>query len=262
MLATITTTTEKQKCIVKHLLEDPTLSERQIARLCDSTQQYVNWLRKKLMRELHGSSKIEEKKKEYNKEVRDTKKYAGPGTSEAVRALGKDYAETIEKLSEKRSWFTNVLVDLGFESMLMAFQFAKIDPKDIPRKVEEFDNPEKFKEFVRKYLTAMIEASSDATSAILERDKKIRQLENTVKIAAELLKAQKRVIEELLLKINIAETLISRYGLQDEYIQTLMQANIIQVLTNALFEPAQSQPQAQKATAEAMITVQRENSGR
>jgi len=67
MSATITTTTEKQKCIVKHLLEDPTLSERQIARLCDSTQQYVNWLRKRLMRELHGSSKIEEKRRNTTK---------------------------------------------------------------------------------------------------------------------------------------------------------------------------------------------------
>jgi predicted mannosyl-3-phosphoglycerate phosphatase (HAD superfamily) len=256
MLATITTTTEKQKCIVKHLLEDPTLSERQIARLCDSTQQYVNWLRKKLMRELHGPSKIEEKKKEYNEEVRDTKRYAGPGTSEAVRALGKDYAETIEKLSEKRSWFTNVLVDLGFESILMAFQFAKIDPKDIPRKVEEFNDPEEFKRFVRKYLTAMLESSTDATNAILERDKKIKQLENALKVAAALFWGVKRRVEELSQKMNIAETLISRYGLQDEYMQMLVQADIIQVLTNALFEPAQSQTQTQKATAEATMKQQ------
>jgi len=259
MLATITTTTEKQKCIVKHLLEDPTLSERQIARLCDSTQQYVNWLRKKLMRELHGSSKIEEKKKEYNEEVRDTKRYAGPGTSEVIRALGKDYAETIEKLSEKRSWFTSVLVDLGFEAMLIAFQLAKIDPKDIAKKVEEFDNPEKFREFVRRHLTAMIEAGTDAASAILERDKKIRQLENAVKVLAELYKAQKKVIKDLSHEMTITKALITKYGLLDEYIRMLIQGEIINALMGI---PTQSQPQAQKATAEATITMQKENSGR
>ena len=67
MLATITTTTEKQKCIVKHLLEDPTLSERQIARLCDSTQQYVNWLKKKLIVNCMDSQRLRKKRRNTRK---------------------------------------------------------------------------------------------------------------------------------------------------------------------------------------------------
>ena len=188
--------------------------------------------------------------------MKDTKRYAGPGTSEAVRALGRDYAETIEKLSEKRSWFTSVLMDLGFEAMLIAFQFAKIDPKDIAKKVEEFDDPEKFKEFVRKHLAAMIEASTDATSAILERDKKIKQLEEVARVLSAIAAGLRRTIDYVSLKLNVAETLISKYNLQEEYINMLMQANIIQVLTNALFKPAQSQTQTQKATAEATMKQQ------
>jgi hypothetical protein len=248
MMPMVEVTTSLQECIMNYLVKDPTMSDGQIAKLCGTSHQYVNKLRKKL------AAKMESSQSEEGRDGGEKgRKYVGTGISEVMKALGKEYAETIEKLGEKRTWFTSVLVDLGFESILMAFQYARIDPKDIPRKIEEFDDPEKFKEFVRKYLAAMIESSTDATNAILERDKRIKQLETALKVITTLFGGLKRRVEELALKMNIAEMLISKYGLQEEYIQMLMQADIINALTRIPVETKQEQFPTEQKKEERMV---------
>jgi transcriptional regulator with XRE-family HTH domain len=253
-----------RECVETHYLKNPNLSVSDLARLCgvhkSTVSRILQKIRSEAQREVEKLKEALERpeiaemiERELEKrrgargrsaeegETRERVRFVGTGISEVLKELGKDYAETVRILSEKRSWFTSVLVDLGFESMLMAFQYAKIDPKDILRKVEEFDDPDKFKEFVRRHLAAMIEASADAVSAILERDKRIRQLENALKVASAIAAGLRKTVEDLTLKLNVAEALISRYGLQDEYVSALMQANIVHALTKIPFEAPQAQ---------------------
>jgi len=239
-----------RECVETHFAKNPNLTSSELAKLCGITRQYAHMLRNKIITEARRLAEdVREKeltpalKKEVKSE--ETRRFIGTGISEVLKALGREYAETIEKLSEKRSWFTAVLVDLGFESMLMAFQYAKIDPKDILRKVEEFDDPDRFKEFVRRHLAAMIEASADAVKAIVERDKRIQQLENVIRVLSAVSAGLKKTVDDLTLKLNMAEMLISKYNLQEEYVNTLMQANIIHALTRIPLEA----PQLQEAVA-------------
>ena len=241
-----------RECVETHFAKNPNLTSSELAKLCGITRQYAHMLRNKIITEARRLAEdVREKeltpalKKEVKRESEETRRFIGTGISEVLKALGREYAETIEKLSEKRSWFTAVLVDLGFESMLMAFQYAKIDPKDILRKVEEFDDPDRFKEFVRRHLAAMIEASADAVKAIVERDKRIQQLENVIRVLSAVSAGLKKTVDDLTLKLNMAEMLISKYNLQEEYVNTLMQANIIHALTRIPLEA----PQLQEAVA-------------
>jgi uncharacterized protein YutE (UPF0331/DUF86 family) len=232
-----------RECIETHYAKNPNLSAYEIAKLCNCDPSYVYRVLDKITREAKRlAEEISEKglTPSLKREVREeTRRFVGTGISEVLKALGREYAETIEKLSEKRSWFTAVLVDLGFESMLMAFQYAKVDPKDVLRKVEEFDDPDKFKEFVRRHLAAMIEASADAVKAIVERDKRIRQYENALRVLSAISAGLKKTVDDLTLKLNMAEMLISKYNLQEEYVNTLMQANIIHALTRIPLEVPQ-----------------------
>ena len=253
-----------RECVETHYLKNPNLSVSDLARLCKVHKSTVSRILQKIRSEASEDVKklkealekpeiaeIIEKELEKRRgtkrkateesETRERVRFVGTGISDVLKELGKDYAETVRILSEKRSWFTSVLVDLGFESMLMAFQYARVDPKDILRKVEEFDNPEKFKEFVRKHLAAMIEASADAVNAILERDKRIRQLENALRVTSAIAAGLKKTVNDLTFKLNIAEMLISKYNLQEEYVNTLMQANIIHALTRIPLEAPQAQ---------------------
>jgi transcriptional regulator with XRE-family HTH domain len=261
-----------RECVETHYLKNPNLTVSDLARLCGVHKSTVSRILQKIREEASAEVKklkealekpelaeiiereLEKRRGAKSKsgeegETRERVRFVGTGISEVLKELGKDYAETVKILSEKRSWFTSVLVDLGFESMLMAFQYAKVDPKDIARKVEEFDNPEKFKEFVRKHLAAMVEASADAVNAILERDKRIRQLENALRVVSAIAAGLKRTVDDLAFKLNIAESLISRYGLHEEYVNALMQANIVHALTRVPLESPQ-EPQAQVAQGE------------
>jgi hypothetical protein len=236
-----------RECVETHFVKNPDLSPSELARLCGISRQYAYMLKKEIMaqggklgEEVRNKELPPGVKKEIKEEIKETRRFVGTGISEVMKALGREYAETIEKLSEKRSWFTAVLVDLGFESMLMAFQYAKVDPKDILRKVEEFDDPDKFKEFVRRHLAAMIEASADAVKAVLERDKRIQQLENALRVLSAITAGLKKTVDDLTLKLNMAEMLISKYNLQEEYVNTLMQANIIHALTRIPLETTQT----------------------
>jgi hypothetical protein len=170
----------------------------------------------------------------------DSAKTAFVGRGDAVqKTLASEYAELVKQLTEKTKWFNQALVEIGFNSLLAAFQYARIDPKEIAEKVEEFKDPEEFVGFVMKYIYAMIEASSESVKAIVERDAKIEKYEKALRILGAMVRAREKVIRDLTRNLQVANAILTKYGLMDEYVAASVQAQLIEQLTI----PAQPAPQ-------------------
>jgi len=157
-------------------------------------------------------------------------RYVGTGISEVMRTLGSEYAELLKTITEKTRWFTDALVKIGWLSTIYAFQYARIDPKEIPKKIDEFRDSDKFVEFVNKYLTAMIQASTDATNTILNLEKELNKYKDAFKAAVAFAKAYRKYAKELNKQLEVAKAIITKYGLTEEFSNALMQMNVLESL--------------------------------
>jgi hypothetical protein len=93
-----------------------------------------------------------------------------------ARTLDQEYAELISQLTEKTGWFNQVLTDLGFYSILLAFQAARVPPGKVPEMVEKFRRPEEFTGFVKDQLSALMAAVQNS-ERILELEDRVKELE-------------------------------------------------------------------------------------
>jgi len=157
-------------------------------------------------------------------------RYVGTGISEVMKTLGSEYAELLKTVTEKTRWFNDALVEIGWLSTLYAFQYARLSPKEITKKVNEFRDPGKFVEFVNKYLTAMIQASTDATNTILNLEKELSKYKDAFKAAVALAKGYRKYAKELNKQLEIAKSLITKYGLTEEFTNMLMQMSVLESL--------------------------------
>jgi hypothetical protein len=98
---------------------------------------------------------------------------------------------------------------------------------------------------VNKNLSAMVEASGSAVKAILERDTKIDKYEQALRLTALIIKAQRREISRIDAKLQIAEALLMRYGLLEEYIYANAQKSVLEALALTITQPQQPQTQPQ-----------------
>jgi DNA-binding transcriptional regulator GbsR (MarR family) len=155
----------------------------------------------------------------------------GAGINEILRAINQDYAETIRMLGSKTHWFQEALLEIGWISMVMAFQYAKIDVKDLPNKVEEFKDADNFVSFVTQYLVAMVQSSKEGVEAILERDREISKLRDAVKILAAMVKGLKKLNNDLTKQNEIMSNILSNRGLMEEYIEALNQKALLEAIT-------------------------------
>ena len=167
---------------------------------------------------------------EGEKKTEKVGRYVGTGISEVMKTLGSEYAELLKTVTEKTRWFNDALVEIGWLSTLYAFQYARIDPKDISKKVDEFKDSDKFVGFVNKYLTAMIQASTDATNTILNLEKELSKYRDALKVAGALIKGYKRYVKELNKYLEAARAVITKYGLTEEYSNMLMQMSVLESL--------------------------------
>jgi transposase-like protein len=130
-------------------------------------------------RKIFGESEVKteavEKKPRETKETREPR-VRGSGINEVLRVLGQEYAEVIKHVTEKVDWFTDVVVDIGFYSVIAAFQFARVDPKTVLEKIEGFKDPEEFKKEVLKYLEAMIRAGTEGAETIKRLQDEVNRL--------------------------------------------------------------------------------------
>jgi hypothetical protein len=154
------------------------------------------------------------------------------GFREVYRALGQEYADIIRMVMERTGWFTEALVSIGWWSMLAAFQYARIDPKDVPRRVEQYEDAEAFVRDVINYLTAMIQASSDAVNTITNLQREAERYRNVAKVLAGIVNGLRLQLSDTTRKLEVAQALLSRYGLLEEYASAIAQLAIVESLTN------------------------------
>jgi len=225
--------TPSQMCIVEELKAGKDFKE--IAEKCNVHVKTVrNWARKL------GIAEEGRIRGETSGGDGGSAKTASVGRGDMVqKTLASEYAEMIKQLTEKTKWFNQALVEIGFNSLLAAFQYARIDPKEIAEKVEEFKDPREFVDFVMNYIYAMIEASSEGVKAIVERDMKIDKYEKALRILGAMVRAREKVIRDLTRNLQVANAILTKYGLMDEYVAASVQAQLVEQLTI----PAQPVPQ-------------------
>jgi len=182
--------------------------------------------------------------------TRGETRYVGTGVAEVMKVLGGEYADLLKTVLEKTQWFTEALVNIGWLSTIAAFQYARVDPKDIPKKLSEFQDAGKFVEFVGKYLIAMIQGSADATNIILEKDRELSKWVNASKTLAAIVKGLKVQVKDLTRQLEIAQALMTKYGILEEFVNALAQHRIIEALALA---PIQTQEVKEEGKVEVSV---------
>lgn len=229
---------EKIKCVAKWKAQG--LSVRQIADACKIPYPTVEYYIKKYLSGDRSQS------------TRSTASQAQPETPPAPRGspeggafrdiyriLGQEYASMLKTVMDKTGWFTEALVSIGWWSMIAAFQYARIDPKDIPRRVEQYKDAEAFVRDVTNYLTAMIQASSDAVNTITSLQMDVERYKNASRVLAGIVNALKLQLRDTTRKLEVAQALLSRYGLLEEYANAVAQIAIVESIALMPLKPAE-----------------------
>jgi len=152
------------------------------------------------------------------------------GFREVYRALGQEYADIIRMVTERTGWFTEALVNIGWWSVLAAFQYARVEPKDIPRKIEQYKDSEAFVKDVTNYLTAMIQAGSDAVNTITNLQREAERYRNVAKVLAGIVKGLRLQLRNTTQRLEVAQALLLRYDLLEEYANAIAQLAIVESL--------------------------------
>jgi hypothetical protein len=152
------------------------------------------------------------------------------GFREVYRALGQEYADIIRMVVEGAGWFTEALVNIGWWSVLAAFQYVRVGPKDIPRKIEQYRDSEAFVRDVTNYLTVMIHASSDAVNTIARLQREVERYRNVAKVLADIVKGLRLQLRNTTQRLEVAQALLLRYDLLEEYANAIAQLAIVESL--------------------------------
>jgi len=171
--------------VAKAIRENPDITTSELERSLGIDKSTINKVIKRYYNEVMGrSASVAKPPREEGakvEEARSATRVGGgggaAGFAEVMRTLGREYAEVLKKVTEKVDWFTDVVMDIGFNTVLAAFQFAKIPPERFMDKVEEFKDPNEFKAHVLSYLDAMLKSSSDGAARLVELEDERRRLE-------------------------------------------------------------------------------------
>jgi hypothetical protein len=222
-----------EECVKK--LHAEGVSYRKIAEICGGSKDKVL----RFVKQLKGGSQRETGQERPGRGEEARGSPSGAMTREIYRVLGREYASILETVLEKTSWFNEALVSIGWWSMIAAFQYARIDPKDIPRRIEQYKDAEAFVKDVTSYLTAMIQASSDAVNTITSLQREAERYKNVARILAGIVNGLKLQLRDTTRKLEIAQALLSRYGLLEEYANAVAQLTIIESIALTPLKPAE-----------------------
>ena len=225
-----------EDCVKK--LHAEGVSYRKIAEVCGGSKDKVL----RFIKQMKGGQQQEtgrERSSRGEQAVEARGSPSGAMTREIYRVLGREYAGILETVLEKTSWFNEALVNVGWWSIIAAFQYARIDPKDIPRRVEQYKDAEAFVKDVTNYLTAMIQASSDAVNTITSLQREVERYKNVARVLAGIVNALKAQLRDTTRKLEVAQALLSRYGLLEEYANAVAQIAIIESIALTPLKPAE-----------------------
>jgi hypothetical protein len=223
-----------EECVKKLYAEG--VSYRKIAEVCGGSKDKVL----RFVKQLKGGSQREtgQERPSRGEQVAEARgSPSGAMTREIYRVLGHEYASILKTVLEKTSWFNEALVSIGWWSMIAAFQYARIDPKDIPRRVEQYKDAEAFVKDVTNYLTAMIQASSDAVNTITSLQREVERYKNAARVLAGIVNALKLQLRDTTRKLEVAQALLSRYGLLEEYANAVAQIAIVESIALMPLKP-------------------------
>jgi hypothetical protein len=237
---------EKIKCVAKWKAQG--LTVRQIADACKIPFPTVQYYIKKYLSGDRGQS-VRSATTQAQAEATSVARGSPEGGAfrDIFRILGQEYASTLKTVLEKTSWFNEALVSIGWWSMIAAFQYARIDPKDIPKRVEQYKDAEAFVRDVTNYLTAMIQASSDAVNTITSLQREAERYRNASRVLGGIVNALRLQLRDTTRKLEVAQALLSRYGLLEEYANAVAQIAIVESIALMPLKPAEPTNQKEEA---------------
>jgi len=145
-----------------------------------------------------GKGKSEEKSEKSEKEKKTTV------TTAPLRILDRSYAEILTHLTAKVDWFSEVMVQVGFTSTMIALQSANINISESFERIEEFrDNPRAFVQYIDRYLSALWKAKEHAQD-IVELEEERDKLALKLYIALTALENLKKQRDDYYLKARVA----------------------------------------------------------
>ena len=160
-----------------------------------------------------GKERKDEGKKE-EKEERPKQRTVVRGSVPPLKILDEGYASALTHLTTKMDWFSEVMMEIGFSSTMMAFQSAQIPIDDAFDRITDFrENAGEFVDFVLKYQKALWQAKDEAGVLVkLEEDREKLRLKLYMTLQAlENIKDQRN---EYYIKARMAMSCMDESGLR------------------------------------------------
>jgi len=161
-----------------------------------------------LKKELSQVREVEDVEEELegskSKKLKKSSDHQRPGTGREItlEALDKSHAKIVQNVTERVSWFADVLNEIGFYATLLAMQVAKVPPEELYTKIAEFKNPQSFAAFVKEYLNALFQAKEKAREIIKYR-KKLMALDVKLALLEEVAEQLKQQRDEAIMNLYI-----------------------------------------------------------
>ena len=160
-----------------------------------------------------GKERKDEGKKE-EKEAQPKTKTVVRGSVPPLRVLDEGYASSLKHLTTKLDWFSEVMMEIGFSSTMMALQAAQLNINEAFERIPGFrDDPQVFIEFVDRYLSALWKAKDEAVAIVaLEEDLEKARLK--LYMALQAIENVKNQRNEYYIKARMAMSCMDEAGLR------------------------------------------------
>ena len=196
----------------------------------EKARKYAKQVRDELRRlEKQEKAEQSEEKEEKKKEKRTRESHyqqAGTGRKITLEALDRSHAKLVQNITERVSWFADVLNEIGFYATLIAMQQAKVPPDELYDRIIDFRDPQEFADFVREHLVALLEAKEEAQT-IMEYRKKLDVMDAKLAMLEEIIEQLKQqrdqatialyaavsTMDEDQLRNFVLNLMVSQYGL-------------------------------------------------
>ena len=192
----------------------------------EKARKYAKQVRDELRR-LEKQERVEqEKEKEEKKKEKRTREgsyqQAGTGRKITLEALDRSHAKLVQNITERVSWFADVLNEIGFYATLIAMQQAKVPSDELYDRIIDFKDPQEFADFVKEHLVALLEAKEEAQK-IIEYRKKLDAMDMKLALLEEIIEQLKQQRDQATIALYAAVSTMDEEQLRN-FVLNLMVA--------------------------------------
>ena len=192
----------------------------------EKVRKYAKQVRDELRR-LERQEKAEQEKEEKEEKKKGKKRgssyqQAGTGRKITLEALDRSHAKLVQNITERVSWFADVLNEIGFYATLIAMQQAKIPPAELYDRILDFRDAFEFTDFVKEHLVALLEAKEEAQK-IMEYRKKIETMDMKLALLEEVIERLKQQRDQATISLYAAVSTMDEEQLRN-FVLNLMVA--------------------------------------